>query len=378
MNTFAKEKLFPVIACALDSSKSLPELSEDDLRALYRVSVQHSISPIVWYALKDLEFDAKLKDALMKSYRMEQKSFIHKDLALAGIEAALDEAGIAYIPLKGSVLRELYPKPWMRTSCDIDVLVHEEDIDSAVSAVADNTDLAFFKRNFHDVSLVNDNVHLELHFSLKEDMESIDRLLGSVWEHARQKDGCLYEMTPEYLVFHIAAHMAYHMVHGGLGVRPYLDLWLLRNSESFSFDEDKLKAMCRECGILTFYETSCRLLDCWFCGGEGDAAIEKLEEYCLNGGVFGSGETTLAAKQREHKGAAYILHRLFMRPELLKEEYPQLKERPYLYMFYQMKRWSRLFNKGIRRHVLSEVKLAGGTTDSAISEFNGLLETLGL
>ena len=36
-------------------------------------------------------------------------------------------------------------------------------------------------------------------------------------------------MTPEYLIFHNVAHMSYHFSHGGLGVRPYIDLYLLRS-----------------------------------------------------------------------------------------------------------------------------------------------------
>ena len=35
---------------------------------------------------------------------------------------ALETAQIPFIPLKGSVLRKWYPEPWMRTSCDIDIL----------------------------------------------------------------------------------------------------------------------------------------------------------------------------------------------------------------------------------------------------------------
>ena len=33
---------------------------------------------------------------------------------------------IPFLPLKGSVIRQYYPEPWMRTSCDIDILVDFE------------------------------------------------------------------------------------------------------------------------------------------------------------------------------------------------------------------------------------------------------------
>jgi hypothetical protein len=40
----------------------------------------------------------------------------------------LEKAKIPHIPLKGSVLRKLYKEPWLRTSCDIDILVQEETL----------------------------------------------------------------------------------------------------------------------------------------------------------------------------------------------------------------------------------------------------------
>lgn len=42
---------------------------------------------------------------------------------------ALESVEISFLPLKGSVLRQYYPEPWMRTSCDIDILVHENDLE---------------------------------------------------------------------------------------------------------------------------------------------------------------------------------------------------------------------------------------------------------
>ena len=42
---------------------------------------------------------------------------------------ALEKAQIPFVPLKGSVIRKYYPEAWMRTSSDIDVLVHKEDVE---------------------------------------------------------------------------------------------------------------------------------------------------------------------------------------------------------------------------------------------------------
>ena len=45
--------------------------------------------------------------------------------------SAFEKAQIPFLPLKGSVIRKYYPEAWMRTSCDIDILVHDEDVGRA-------------------------------------------------------------------------------------------------------------------------------------------------------------------------------------------------------------------------------------------------------
>ena len=120
----------------------------------------------------------------------------------------LGEAHIPYISLKGARIRPCYPKPWMRTSCN-------------------NT---YEVKNYHDISLYSPScTHLELHFSILEDTEQI-QVLSQVWAHSSPvpgSDGSEYEQSPEFFLFHLIAHMAYHFVHGGCGIPHFLDLFLL-------------------------------------------------------------------------------------------------------------------------------------------------------
>ncbi|MBO4954226.1 MAG: nucleotidyltransferase family protein, partial [Clostridia bacterium] len=36
---------------------------------------------------------------------------------------------IDFMPLKGAVIRQYYPEPWMRTSCDIDIHVKKDRLE---------------------------------------------------------------------------------------------------------------------------------------------------------------------------------------------------------------------------------------------------------
>lgn len=168
--------LFPIIRAAfgIDSPALAPTVEECE--ELVAFGKKQSILPVIYAGLKKMDIPADQLKAIDWERNKDLRKFVLHNDALQKIEAALNEKQIPYIPLKGSVLRHLYPAPEMRTSCDIDVLVHEEDLEAAVAAIENATDFTMRKRNYHDISMVNQSVHLELHFNIKENMENIDKL----------------------------------------------------------------------------------------------------------------------------------------------------------------------------------------------------------
>ena len=368
-------QLFPVIRAAFDIPSSIT-ITAEECEELVAFGKKQSILPVIYAGLKRMDLPKDVLKTVDSARNKDLRSFVLHNDALQKIETALNEEQIPYIPLKGSVLRNLYPAPEMRTSCDIDVLVHEGDIDRAVAAIEQATDFTMRKRNYHDISMVNQAVHLELHFSIKENMENIDRLLARVWDYAVPDNDSRYKLTPEFQIFHVIAHMSYHMVHGGLGIRPFLDLWLLRTKTSY--DEEAVRQMCYECSILTFYEKCCDLVEAWMSGEPIPDELATLENYALNGGVFGNRETALASKQREHRGLSYFVHRVFMSRELLSTEYPELKDKLYLMPICQMKRWMRLMNSQKRKQVGREISDVRSMNAEKIDSFDKLLVSLGL
>lgn len=377
MSDFAHEKLLPVIRCGLGLEVPTLDLNEQDYNELLRFGAKHSIQVIIIQGLRRFDILPKYHNAIEDEHDRHVGLFMFHIQAMEDITEALNNASVPFIPLKGSVIRDLYPDPSMRSSCDIDILVHEKDLDKAVEAIKANTDLEYKDRKYHDVLLANDIISLELHFSVKENMSNIDRLLKEAWNHAvPPSDGYCYKFTPEYLMFHVLSHMSYHMVHGGLGIRHFIDLWVLRNK--LSFDENEFKKMCSECGILTFYEKCCVLADYWFSDGVLPDELKTLEKYCLEGGVFGSSETAAAANQREHKGIKYVFRRVFITTEVLQDEFPELRDKPYLWLYFQFKRWLRVFDKERRQGELARIKQASKISKDEIKGFDEFLKSLGL
>ncbi|MBR3289765.1 MAG: nucleotidyltransferase family protein, partial [Clostridia bacterium] len=127
---------------------------------------------------------------------------------LGRIGETLQAAGIPYIPLKGAVIRDLYPAAWMRVSADIDLLVHEDDLPRAVSALSESLGYRAGHQSHHDITLTAPSGQtLELHFNLREKMERLDAVLDTVWEYAEPAESGAFRLNPDFLVFHVLAHL---------------------------------------------------------------------------------------------------------------------------------------------------------------------------
>ena len=366
------------VLCGEELNKSLFEgLDEEVLAELYKISKKHDMAHIVGAALDsagllgNYAISRKLaKQQLVALYRYENIQY-----ELDSICSTFDKANIAYIPLKGSVIRALYPEPWMRTSCDIDVLVREEDLDLAIESLTNNLSYkAEPTRAYHDVSLYSESgVHLELHFSIKENGPALDRVLGRVWEYATPSaEGCRYDLTREFFIYHAVAHASYHFMSGGCGIRALVDLWYL--TKDGDFDGDTVLALCRESGIERFYLAILELSQVWFGKREHSDLSRRMESYVLSGGTYGEAETAVALKQSARGGKiGYALSRIFVSYEHLRGKYPSLKCRA-LIPIYQVRRWIEIVVHGRAVSSAKELK-TNATVDK--NEFDEVIALLG-
>ena len=289
---------------------------------------------------------------------------------LSEIRKAFENAKIPFIPLKGARLRDLYAQPWLRTSCDIDILVKESDLQRAVTVLTEEKQYVVQgDKQFHDVSLfAPSRVHLELHFNLLENRENIDGLLSRVWEYCApvQENGAEYEQSNEFFLFHLIAHLYYHFISGGCGVRPLLDIWLVERN--FALDREKFNEMLDLCGIRTFYEQISYLAEVWFSDKPHTDLTLKLQKYIFQGGVYGTTENKIAVKKaRGENKRGYIWKRIFMPYSALKHKYPVLQKHKWLTPFYEVRRWFEIiFTK--RAHKLQREMRAYDAIDDDCKE----------
>ena len=307
------------------------------------------------------------------------RRYVQLDYELARICDTLEKAQIPFIPLKGAQIRKFYPEPWMRTSCDIDLLVHEEDLQRAADAlVAELSYTTDNQKKYHDMWLFSPGgVHLELHFSILETMDNIDALLSRVWEFAVPVTAYRYQLTDEFLAFHLMAHMSYHFTGGGSGIRSVLDIFLLRRQNAY--DETVLRSYLAQCGIEKFYDSVLALIGAWFEGVKSTLLTEKMGRFLLQGGTYGTKEQHLLIQQQRNGGKLkYLLGRVFMPCKVLKYRYRVLEKWPILYPVMLLRRWVELLFGGRLKKSVKEAQMTLNADTSRAEELNDLLRQVGL
>ena len=358
--------LLRLLAAAIDAGGELcahdRELIKGNIDDIYTFSKNNDMAHLVGYALEK-EGLIETQNTLFKPFQTEQYTAIFRqekqEYELARICDALEEAEIDFIPLKGAVIRRLYPEPWMRTSCDIDILVRKEDFASAKKCMLEDLGYKQGKESLHDESFDSGGkVHIELHFDLLEDgrAESAAKIIQNVWSHTKSAEGKEHRriMSDEMFYFYHIAHMAKHFEDAGIGIRPFLDLYLLTRNEQ---NAEKRRALLAQGGLDAFEEVARALTDAWFRGAELDRLGMKAELFVFKCGTYGSEQNRiLLAKEKNGGRSGYILSRIFMPYDSIKYSYPILKKHKWLLPFCQVARWFKLLSPKQAKSAAREIK----------------------
>ena len=354
------------------------------LPKLFKLSKMHDTTHLVAKSLNDnglLEEGSEAKKRFLKElnlaiYRVEQLDF-----EISSLSEVLEQAKIPFILLKGSIIRNYYPEKWMRTSCDIDVIAKEQDLKKVVEALTAKLGYTIEDRDSHEITLISQSgVSIEVHFELLESrLPKAIKILKDIWKYVKVKDGKEYqhEFTTDMFYFYHIVHMAKHFVVGGCGVRPFMDIWVLKQFSPFDLREaDKL---LKEADLFTFTERAEELANVWFSNAESSPQMKKLASFILNGGAYGSFENGVAVRQVRKGGKfKYYMSRIFVFNEELSGKFPVLKKHRWLNPVFQVVRWFQMLFGGRMNRTVKEIKASGKLTKEQIKETTELIEYIGL
>ncbi len=355
----------------------------DEISYMYGMSSEHDMEHLLgnildkYGVLGDDVISRKFRNEIFEAiYRYEKLKFEYERIC-----KAFEENGIDFISLKGSVLRKMYAEPWLRTSCDADILVKEEALKKAQDVLGE---LSFDKTHegSHDITFTcGEGVIIELHFSLCEtgDSGKTAELLRKVWQYARLKEGFKHQyiLDDSFFYFYHIAHAAKHFSIGGCGIKPVLDLYILRN---FKACETKgIRRLLKQSGLERFELALKNLSEVWFGQREHDDVTFAMEEFILNGGVYGNEEQLLLLRKRRTGGkSGYILSRIFVARKELEYEYPILKKCVFLLPLFEVVRWGKFILKGDKKHSSHRYRIINDISEEKLQKTEFLFNKIGL
>lgn len=356
--------------------------SDDVFRDLLKMSSKHSIANLIVLGLRDNKLidrnGAETQRYILKTaYRCECMQNEYKNLC-----DVLEKAQIPFIPLKGSIIRQYYPEAWMRTTCDIDILVHEEDIEKAKALLVNEHCYTDHGKGSHDVSLYSPRgFHIELHYSLIEEGRANESavVLENVWNMVTVRQGWeyFYEMPDDLFYFYHIAHMAKHFENGGCGIRPFIDLWILDRLDSV--DTSKRDSLLNKGKLLTFANVARRLSRIWLENAEHDNVTLQMEEYILRGGIYGNNTNRIMVQQQKKGGRIkYALSKIFIPYDVIKFHYPILQKHRWLTPFMEVRRWCKLIFCGHLKRTTKELKYNSSVSNDDATNMQKFLSDIGL
>lgn len=372
-----------VIKCEPVSSEETEKILCADFDSMYEFAVSQDLSHLIGEALGEsgIKLGTDVQDlfhakAFRALFRYETLNVVFENVC-----GALENAQVDFVPLKGALMRDYYSKPWLRTSCDIDILVKPEAVDYAADYLVENAGYTKRHKGSHNISLFSpEGVHVELHFCLVEKglAKNAAEVLESVWEHLYVKDGFKHYnlMTDEMFYFYHIAHMAKHFENGGCGIRPFIDLWILNNQPC---DESKRLKLLKKGNLEKFAENASKLSEVWFENKEADEVSVKLENYIFNGGLYGTDENRISVKQQQSGGKfKYAMSKIFIPYDVIKFHYPILEKHKWLTPVMEVRRWGKLIFCGHLKRTSKELSFNNNISDEQAANTKKFLNDIGL
>ena len=356
MDSLQKGILGLLYSAVTGNPVTLPE--DFDLEQVMPLIKHHKIGNLAYYGAVNCGIDPKLT-VMQELFSIACKCIWvdeRQRKALRQLMDAFEAEGIHYMPVKGVLLKTVYPKSDMRIMGDADILIKMEQYDS-VQKIMEGLGYTFKEETSNELVWDSPSLHVELHSCLVPDYNvDFARYYGDCWHLGRPvgEHGCRYEMTDEDHMIYLFTHFAKHYRNGGIGVRHMLDLYVFKKAKP-ALDEGYIAAELKKLKLYDFYCNVFETLEGWFSGGAANEKTELITGRIFASGVFGSladRKVFEATREKEQTGSSA---KQFQRKEWRKAMflsydnmcivYPMLKKAPVFLPVMWVVRWLQVLLK---------------------------------
>ncbi len=358
------------------------------LTEAFQVAVRHGVDVMAYYGALNCGIDKDsewMRGELMRVFQ----SLSVSETQMAEVRRVTDvfEArGIDHMPLKGALLKSLYPKAEMRRMGDADILINCEQYETIREIMSE---LGYTEKYESDHELAWDKkpVHIELHKRLipsyNKDYYSY---YGDGWRLAKHTDGYSfrYGMDAEDEMIYLFTHFAKHYRDAGIGIRHLVDLWVFRNHHP-ELNETYISDELQKLQLLEFYDNVVWTLQVWFEDRSEDDVTDFITNVIFSSGEYGRSQASnlsSAVKSSKTEKSAEAIKRkrifklLFPKYADMKKKYPFLAKAPFLLpIMWLVRIFDQMFRfKKIRRFVDNKLSFS----DNEVSEYQQSLNYVGL
>lgn len=350
------DDLLYLLTCAVNSTNpELSQISKMNLDQIYNLASYHSVVAITAFALESvIELPHKYDQAKKKAIR-KQALF---DTERNKILSCLSREMIWYMPLKGVVIKEYYPKFGMREMVDNDVLCdpnHMEDVKVIMEDLGFHCDL--FGVDNQDV-YSKDILCFECHNSLFQTDKYSD--FSEYYKDIKTRLICdqnnpyEYRFKTEDLYIYLTAHEYKHYSRGGTGLRSLLDTYLFMKRHKEQMDWCYVNGELEKLKLTEFEKMNRQLSEKAFSGISLNDEEKQQLMYYVNSGAHGTGENMVnnrisnALSEDDSKASKqrYLSNRVFLCGEELKSKHPFVYQHKVLFPFFYVYRiFSALFTR---------------------------------
>lgn len=349
------EYLLELLRCALHDETPSDKPEEISWQEVFLLAKRHSVSALAWHAVSRLPepIDAAVNEEWRTlNFKLINKYF-NQDHELGVLSSLLSEAKIPHMPVKSVWLRPLYPQPFEREMCDLDILIPEEDAERAHDIAIDSgyTMMEELTTSHNTEYVKKPYLALELHTFLAPKESSQFSYYEDIWQRAVPTDTpYYYSLTLEDQYIYMLAHSEKHYSLRGTGIRSYLDLFVFLNHYQDRLDRTYIEAELRKLQIYEFAVTAEALAFSWFSKERLplSEAAEEMAYYVFSGATYGQANgkdknalRSLMADGKSAKQArfSFFMRIVFLPYDKMTVQFPSLKKVPFLLPFYWIWRW---------------------------------------
>ena len=360
--------------------------SDKDLEAVYEYVKISGISAITFMALENA-VDVSDESSFMFEWKKMRLNAMRRNLLFdkerSEITNFLEQNRIWYLPLKGSVIKEMYPNPEMREMNDNDILIDQNGRDQAKEfmlsrgyQVKPNDKGVIDDKGNSDEFIKDPFFYFELHKFLIEERYSpkqYDYFLSIKDRLIKDTDKEYgYHMSDEDFYLYMICHAHKHYSRNGMGIRFSMDEYVFLKEKGETLDNDYINEKIREFGLEQFDADLRKVSKMAFdedeeCLEDSLTDSEKaLYDSCLGAGVFGNIETRWKNEAYEMSANStdtitkkeYIKNRLFPDENWYRIYHPFVYKHKIVKPFFTIYRLTVLAFRG-RKNVKKEMDQVG-------------------